>query len=126
MIRLPPISTLFPYTTLFRSPLEAALRAAIRREGPLTVAAFMERSEEYTSELQSRFEIVCRLPLEKKTVALQPSCPRLAVDPHPHPTSSSLSRRPCWSLPSLQSIFRTQASPNLCSPVRHCRHSWVT
>src|SRR6266536_5667783 len=62
MIRLPPRSTLFPYTTLFRS----------RGHGRcLTVCGTWEignvaRSEEHTSELQSRVELVCRLLLEKK------------------------------------------------------------
>src|SRR6266513_1659481 len=65
MIRRPPRSTLFPYTTLFRSrpagrpgrgPWAAAVRGRQRRS----------RSEEHTSELQSRFDIVCRLLLEKK------------------------------------------------------------
>src|SRR2546429_5339621 len=68
MIRRPPRSTLFPYTTLFRSPFQVAkafepahwfvTRAATGRE-PV-------RSEEHTSELQSRLHLVCRLLLEKK------------------------------------------------------------
>src|SRR5258708_8055576 len=80
MIRRPPRSTLFPYTTLFRSGLElgpgrlglqhllfvrrgiAALRSR-RRQSRLGVA---ERSEEHTSELQSPDHLVCRLLLEKK------------------------------------------------------------
>src|SRR5437868_11113063 len=71
MIRRPPRSTLFPYTTLFRSDThrsDASLREpdchtsrVIRtRTVPIT------RSEEHTSELQSRFDLVCRLLLEKK------------------------------------------------------------
>src|SRR5437867_12309718 len=70
MIRPPPRSTLFPYTTLFRSgqragklissrPLPAARR-------PLFFAIARERSEEHTSELQSPYDLVCRLLLEKK------------------------------------------------------------
>src|SRR5689334_23988791 len=75
MIRRPPRSTLFPYTTLFRSSQLATetgaqalladagereeLIAAIRDAGPI-------RSEEHTSELQSQFHLVCRLLLEKK------------------------------------------------------------
>src|SRR5437868_8780677 len=65
MIRRPPRSTLFPYTTLFRSP-RAQARAPPRmclRPRPRASAA---RSEEHTSELQSRFDLVCRLLLEKK------------------------------------------------------------
>src|SRR5699024_12233386 len=68
--RRPPRSTLFPYTTLFRSPmcLAAALWARIDR---VVFAAGRDdavdaRSEEHTSELQSRFDLVCRLLLEKK------------------------------------------------------------
>src|SRR3989442_7516577 len=90
MIRRPPRSTLFPYTTLFRSP-EVQLRVAVRSQeaapverftreiaplilnGPPSVTGFAggrpkpeERSEEHTSELQSRPHLVCRLLLEKK------------------------------------------------------------
>src|SRR6202035_6019840 len=65
MIRRPPRSTLFPYTTLFRSiPLLA-------RASEISPAEFrphyeLSRSEEHTSELQSQFHLVCRLLLEKK------------------------------------------------------------
>src|SRR6266576_759165 len=64
MIRPPPRSTLFPYTTLFRSRLARLLRRVRRRQGAdhRTPA----RSEEHTSELQSRRDLVCRLLLEKK------------------------------------------------------------
>src|SRR5207249_10613939 len=76
----PPSSTLFPYTTLFRSKVVAAISVS----GPITrmsrdrIQAFAgatrraartikcDRSEEHTSELQSRFDLVCRLLLEKK------------------------------------------------------------
>src|SRR5215216_100263 len=65
MIRRPPRSTLFPYTTLFRSePVRAGgVQAHARRPGP--VGALL-RSEEHTSELQSPDHLVCRLLLEKK------------------------------------------------------------
>src|SRR3712207_7850307 len=89
MIRRPPRSTLFPYTTLFRSrradrrgarrgvgqagrapgPAEGVRgvrRAAPVAAGPLDAAAGARRSEEHTSELQSRQYLVCRLLLEKK------------------------------------------------------------
>src|SRR2546422_5351719 len=71
MIRRPPRSTLFPYTTLFRSHLSARWPAADRRRrghGGCARAAEPggERSEEHTSELQSRLHLVCRLLLEKK------------------------------------------------------------
>src|SRR2546426_3121155 len=83
MIRRPPRSTLFPYTTLFRSreaglatvtgPCSAALTAsALRFSGTMQIiflaeqSAGMVRSEEHTSELQSPCNLVCRLLLEKK------------------------------------------------------------
>src|SRR2546430_6488179 len=94
MIRRPPRSTLFPYTTLFRSQstlvylflptptatqLESGRRAVLRAQhtgialsgGPMGLAAILwrdgqARSEEHTSELQSQSNLVCRLLLEKK------------------------------------------------------------
>src|SRR2546428_3727833 len=84
MIRRPPRSTLFPYTTLFRSKLRIlvvdddavnrqAMRLLLEREGHEVVAVEngqqahgLARSEEHTSELQSRSDLVCRLLLEKK------------------------------------------------------------
>src|SRR5690349_24939676 len=80
LIRRPPRSTLFPYTTLFRSARLARVPAAPqarRRRGPLhrqrlgrrlppRRRAGARRSEEHTSELQSRRDLVCRLLLEKK------------------------------------------------------------
>src|SRR5205814_4673735 len=65
MIRRPPRSTLFPYTTLFRSdPCAAGGAAPLLGSGP--AQAFPSRSEEHTSELQSLRHLVCRLLLEKK------------------------------------------------------------
>src|SRR5687768_18007905 len=66
MIRRPPRSTLFPYTTLFRSRRKRmpAMRAAITCSAPHPL--LRPRSEEHTSELQSRLHLVCRLLLEKK------------------------------------------------------------
>src|SRR5207302_7149319 len=73
MIRRPPRSTLFPYTTLFRSPESAVLKISTLPENGLIKPAaalrrvdFPQRSEEHTSELQSRENLVCRLLLEKK------------------------------------------------------------
>src|SRR5260221_3610846 len=67
MIRRPPRSTLFPYTTLFRSDSSRAFAAA-RLTTTLATApmCFARRSEEHTSELQSHSDLVCRLLLEKK------------------------------------------------------------
>src|SRR2546428_9100041 len=81
MIRRPPRSTLFPYTTLFRSleasaPVRLGLgpsRQRVSERGRRDAARpddGLGRSEEHTSELQSRSDLVCRLPLEKKNTAL--------------------------------------------------------
>src|SRR5438105_11776624 len=80
MIQRPPRSTLFPYTTLFRSERRLCPAQAPRREGRAPAprqarsetdqangeAGAVYRSEEHTSELQSRVDLVCRLLLEKK------------------------------------------------------------
>src|SRR5260370_19231578 len=66
MIRRPPRSTLFPYTTLFRSHTERDSRAGFRHAFLAREKGMSERSEEHTSELQSHLNIVCRLLLEKK------------------------------------------------------------
>src|SRR5438034_3568202 len=68
MLRRPPRSTLFPYTTLFRSASGgelAELGLVERAVGPV-LDGFQARSEEHTSELQSHSDLVCRLLLEKK------------------------------------------------------------
>src|SRR5690348_17448437 len=69
MIRRPPRSTLFPYTTLFRS-LRAEFQSSLRlcRETVRQRPAVSVRSEEHTSELQSPVHLVCRLLLEKKNM----------------------------------------------------------
>src|SRR2546430_5978765 len=69
MIRRPPRSTLFPYTTLFRSRIDFVFGyrcAAAVAEFCLRCAPYPTRSEEHTSELQSQSNLVCRLLLEKK------------------------------------------------------------
>src|SRR2546430_5489347 len=72
MIRRPPRSTLFPYTTLFRShlgpevPERALLDPKLGFEAWREAAEGLDRSEEHTSELQSQSNLVCRLLLEKK------------------------------------------------------------
>src|SRR5207249_7583501 len=68
MIRRPPRSTLFPYTTLFRSRLNEALLFYNEASALSELSADHARSEEHTSELQSRFDLVCRLLLEKKKI----------------------------------------------------------
>src|SRR2546421_863605 len=76
MIRRPPRSTLFPYTTLFRSRLQPEDPVPVR---PVNVVPATQRtgdvmrSEEHTSELQSRSDLVCRLLLEKKNRAINVS-----------------------------------------------------
>src|SRR5256885_12056899 len=67
MIRRPPRSTLFPYTTLFRSGIEHAVQHAMPG-GIDMVGGRQQRSEEHTSELQSPCNLVCRLLLEKKNI----------------------------------------------------------
>src|SRR2546421_4918270 len=83
MIRRPPRSTLFPYTTLFRSPVT-------NPETPVSTSQSLQiladatngtRSEEHTSELQSRSDIVCRLLLEKKKGE---TCPIARPTPTPY------------------------------------------
>src|SRR5258708_26451865 len=72
MIRRPPRSTLFPYTTLFRSSRAGARRATAQQSGRQLclggsgIVELLLRSEEHTSELQSPDHLVCRLLLEKK------------------------------------------------------------
>src|SRR5258708_8121870 len=85
MIRRPPRSTLFPYTTLFRSPTNAhgaptrtrrkqkARRKAATAASKTLRRSSLPRSEEHTSELQSPDHLVCRLLLEKKKLVNNPS-----------------------------------------------------
>src|SRR5256885_9333584 len=91
MIRRPPRSTLFPYTTLFRSStgeLEGLIGLSCAAEGDVgralihgregdaerSLAAWLRRSEEHTSELQSPCNLVCRLLLEKKKTPTRSPC----------------------------------------------------
>src|SRR2546422_2027246 len=66
MIRRPPRSTLFPYTTLFRSSGSSRTKKGSRLRSSSRPGKPARRSEEHTSELQSRLHLVCRLLLEKK------------------------------------------------------------
>src|SRR5437868_10557365 len=98
MIRRPPRSTLFPYTTLFRSSCYFYAALIFREtEGGRDVHRW--RSEEHTSELQSRFDLVCRLLLEKKKKKRKP----ISCEPYSDPTlsttiSPSQSRHPVSSI----------------------------
>src|SRR3712207_6951933 len=100
MIRRPPRSTLFPYTTLFRSRTgrgpqrgghvrlahDGTAARCLDVDGDLgSQVGVGQRSEEHTSELQSRQYLVCRLLLEKKPPFLSPTCPV-----HPLPTPMML------------------------------------
>src|SRR5438132_2570961 len=90
MIRRPPRSTLFPYTTLFRSEERDPEREAIPALLPRRRAFPAEediRSEEHTSELQSHSDLVCRLLLEKKKIA--GASPRNSARKRKTPTSSA-------------------------------------
>src|SRR2546427_9367226 len=93
MIRRPPRSTLFPYTTLFRSLVHLSVspdvhyvvvagKSEIRHQSNRLCKALIvrHRSEEHTSELQSQSNLVCRLLLEKKNEHTRPT-PRLTVTP---------------------------------------------
>src|SRR5882757_10296242 len=71
MIRRPPRSTLFPYTTLFRSCPSRAAPPRLARTGRRAAGRPRARSEEHTTELQSRQYLVCRLLLEKKKLILR-------------------------------------------------------
>src|SRR5438477_5085004 len=85
MIRRPPRSTLFPYTTLFRSPASSTMSRFVLEESSasfcdgelpaaLSAGSSPSRSEEHTSELQSHVNLVCRLLLEKKKKKTNKHC----------------------------------------------------
>src|SRR5690349_23969572 len=83
MIRRPPRSTLFPYTTLFRSGSSAyVVHLGGSSVTPSLHRVAMGRSEEHTSELQSRRDLVCRLLLEKKKQTSHPTKHRPEVRYH--------------------------------------------
>src|SRR2546422_4507788 len=101
MIRRPPRSTLFPYTTLFRSHGDVGVVA--RQAGAIDQHAVLDhevvghrpflpdsRSEEHTSELQSRLHLVCRLLLEKKKTKIETSCGVTYAPAVRTPTSSTV------------------------------------
>src|SRR5205823_9284685 len=78
MIRRPPRSTLFPYTTLFRSPVNQAMTSEVMAAVTWRPKFGISRSEEHTSELQSLAYLVCRLLLEKKKGPLTSRVPPYA------------------------------------------------
>src|SRR5207248_8105156 len=98
MLRRPPRSTLFPYTTLFRSPAgaTASRRTADGVKPPSSRAR--RRSEEHTSELQSPYDLVCRLLLEKK---------KQTITPHHQPPSTSPTPPHLPSLPIFPSATQS-------------------
>src|SRR5437868_9994950 len=83
MMRRPPRSTLFPYTTLFRSSADVNVRVGcvvLRSPSQHPFPKLTDvRSEEHTSELQSRFDLVCRLLLEKKKPGRRRTLPCLCL-----------------------------------------------
>src|SRR2546422_2427271 len=95
MIRRPPRSTLFPYTTLFRSPSSTSRAHStprvFHRDPTRALSKKLVRSEEHTSELQSRLHLVCRLLLEKKKIMSNSSCSQLNEISRLH-DSASLNR----------------------------------
>src|SRR5260221_2043369 len=100
MIRRPPRSTLFPYTTLFRSVTDCVDHSgdALRTVMDFREQFRRERSEEHTSELQSHSDLVCRLLLEKKK------------------TSSIL----------LNCVFSSHTKPSHCIPCMMLKHFMLT
>src|SRR2546430_10460598 len=89
MIRRPPRSTLFPYTTLFRSRARVGAGRGGKGAGRPAPAPPAQRSEEHTSELQSQSNLVCRLLLEKKKIELKTS---QRHDRNPGPSTQPLRR----------------------------------
>src|SRR2546430_10102361 len=98
MIRRPPRSTLFPYTTLFRSvrsinDLRWTLTRAALDDESVRMEVLQGRSEEHTSELQSQSNLVCRLLLEKKKIRRVLLAASTAS--HPSPTCAASARALC-------------------------------
>src|SRR5256885_4103750 len=93
MIRRPPRSTLFPYTTLFRSNHKQAADWTHARHSAAGPGSLLSRSEEHTSELQSPCNLVCRLLLEKKKIRLYYTVLRIS-DQDTQSNPASTARRP--------------------------------
>src|SRR2546430_12165671 len=95
MIRRPPRSTLFPYTTLFRSSIADAMASnGMKAAGYLYINIDdtweAGRSEEHTSELQSQSNLACRLLLEKKKKSSIEPCSHAELHPPPYSTNAVL------------------------------------
>src|SRR5699024_12756558 len=92
LLRPRPTPTLFPYTTLFRSPTLGASKVHLQiychRSAALN--SLFLRSEEHTSELQSRFDLVCRLLLEKKKIDVYIYAQGARVNTRVHPRPAGL------------------------------------
>src|SRR5260370_17776871 len=102
MIRRPPRSTLFPYTTLFRSrPGPSRLRTCAQALYPTSsLSSSVSRSEEHTSELQSHLNLVCRLLLEKKNKHIELRSQTRHHSPRPHaPTAHRRAHSPILTTP---------------------------
>src|SRR2546428_3279877 len=102
MIRRPPRSTLFPYTTLFRSLTARTkdhhglkLFRQATRNSSVAAAGSVQRSEEHTSELQSRSDLVCRLLLEKKNRGRRPRTTMTAADCYAEVSAAYARTRSC-------------------------------
>src|SRR5689334_24608373 len=100
MIRRPPRSTLFPYTTLFRSvritipaPNAPSNFAAVAISSTQINLSWTDRSEEHTSELQSQFHLVCRLLLEKKKNHIPSPSAQIEATPRTRLSTSAQSPR---------------------------------
>src|SRR6202795_1931654 len=106
MIRRPPRSTLFPYTTLFRS---SAKRCRIRSACfvPINIRGIIRptRSEEHTSELQSLIDLVCRLLLEKKENGIITSWNRVAEVTSGDPAAEAVGLPIAMLAPAEQTVF---------------------
>src|SRR2546430_9255343 len=100
MIRRPPRSTLFPYTTLFRSYLGQHLPQLPHMA--TVVSPSTKRSEEHTSELQSQSNLVCRLLLEKKKPHPSPRSEAYTATTHTLPSNTPNSSSPHLPLPPIR------------------------
>src|ERR1035441_8423384 len=118
MIRQPPRSTLFPYTTLFRSVGEgrSGRNSTVTAPSRHRHHNMLLRSEEHTSELQSLRQLVCRLLLEKTRTSRQRSSPSTSPcrSAPPDPSTSSASTSDLLRSPSAASILflRPRSPPN--------------